>query len=49
MSWLQWPCIMATEPDAPPAKRWVKRASLVLCILICLATVFIKQHSVLDG
>ena len=30
-------------------KRWVKRASLALCILICLATVFIKQHSVLDG
>lgn len=30
-------------------KRGVRTASFVLCTLICLATVFIKQHSVLDG
>ena len=28
---------------------YVKTASLVLCILICLATCFVKQHSALDG
>lgn len=30
-------------------KRWVKVVSLVLCILICVSTVFVKQHSILDG
>ena len=29
-------------------KGW-KAASLILCILICLSTVFLKQHSVIDG
>lgn len=28
--------------------RWIKNASLILCILICLSTVFLKQHSVYD-
>lgn len=28
--------------------RWIKICSLVLTISICLATVFLKQHSVLD-
>lgn len=28
--------------------KWVKNSSLILCILICLSTVFLKQHSVLD-
>ena len=28
---------------------WVGRASLVLMTLICLSTVFLKQHSVIDG
>lgn len=28
--------------------RWVKNCSLILCILICLSTVFLKQHSILD-
>jgi len=28
--------------------KWVKNCSLVWCILICLSTVFIKQHSLLD-
>ena len=28
--------------------KWVKNCSLVLCILICLSTVFIRQHSILD-
>lgn len=29
--------------------KWLRRSSLVLCILICLSTVFLKQHSVFDG
>lgn len=27
---------------------WVKSTSLILCIFICLSTVFLKQHSILD-
>jgi membrane-associated phospholipid phosphatase len=34
--------------DAFSAKRFRKTASSVLTILICLSTVFIKQHSILD-
>ena len=30
-------------------KPCVRRISLFLCILICISTVFIKQHSLLDG
>lgn len=30
-------------------KRWIRIFSLILCLLICLSTVFIKQHSALDG
>lgn len=30
-------------------KRYVKFASFVLMVLICLATVFLKQHSAFDG
>lgn len=29
--------------------RWVIAAATVLTVLICLSTVFVKQHSVLDG
>lgn len=29
-------------------KRGVKTASLILCILICMSTVFLKQHSIID-
>lgn len=29
--------------------RWIKIGSFVLGILICLSTVFLKQHSVFDG
>ena len=28
--------------------KWIKRASLTLCSLICLSTMFLKQHSFLD-
>lgn len=31
------------------AKRWIRIGSLVLMLLICLSTVFLKQHSVIDG
>lgn len=29
-------------------KTWIRISSLVLCILICLSTMFLKQHSFLD-
>lgn len=29
-------------------KPWARHASLVLCILICLSTMFLKQHSSVD-
>lgn len=29
-------------------KRWIKDISLILCVLICLSTMFLKQHSVID-
>lgn len=28
--------------------RWVRFSSLILCILICMSTLFLKQHSVTD-
>lgn len=31
------------------AKGWVKTAIVIFCILVCLSTAFIKQHSVIDG
>lgn len=30
------------------SKKWLQRSSLILTILICMSTVFLKQHSVLD-
>ena len=30
------------------AKLWINIASVTLCVLICLSTMFIKQHSVID-
>lgn len=29
-------------------KKWVKNSSLILCILICMSTLFLKQHSFID-
>lgn len=34
--------------EALREKAWVRRGSLVLMIAICLSTVFLKQHSVVD-
>lgn len=31
-----------------PAEKLLQASSLVLCVLICMATVFLKQHSVVD-
>lgn len=28
--------------------RFIKNASFVLCVLICLSTIFLKQHSIID-
>lgn len=30
-------------------KKWLRRGSFVLMVLICLSTLFLKQHSVFDG
>lgn len=29
-------------------KKWAKNSSLILCILICMSTLFLKQHSFVD-
>lgn len=29
-------------------KKWIKNSSLILCILICMSTLFLKQHSFID-
>ncbi len=31
------------------AKWWTKTGVVIFCILVCLSTVFIKQHSIIDG
>ncbi len=31
------------------AQWWTKTAIVIFCILVCLSTAFIKQHSVIDG
>ena len=28
--------------------KWIKNSSLILCILICLSTIFLKQHALID-
>lgn len=28
--------------------KWVKPCSFILCVLICLSTMFLKQHSIID-
>ena len=41
--------IAIMHSEALKNKKWVRRGSFILMILICLSTVFLKQHSVLDG
>lgn len=38
--------VWAKEKEVP---KWVRTVIVVFCITVCLATVFIKQHSVVDG
>lgn len=40
--------IAVTRSKAFRAHPWIRRASLVLCVLICLSTMFLKQHSSVD-
>lgn len=40
--------IALSKCSALNSHRWIRFSSLVLCILICLSTVFLKQHSVTD-
>lgn len=41
--------IAVMHSEALRNKKWIRRGSFVLMILICLSTVFLKQHSILDG
>lgn len=42
-------CSMALlKSDLLKNKRWIKISSLILTTLICLSTMFLKQHSILD-
>ena len=34
--------------DCPAFKPWLRKAYVVIALLICASTVFIKQHSILD-
>lgn len=36
------------KSDLLKNKRWIKISSLILTTLICLSTMFLKQHSILD-
>ncbi len=42
------PLAAILKTKALDGKRWIKGSALVLGVLICLSTVFIKQHSALD-
>jgi len=41
-------CIAIYKSKALENKTWVRFGSLILTVSICLSTVFLKQHSVLD-
>jgi len=41
--------VVVAKCKALRGKFWVKLASFVLSLLICMSIVFIKQHSILDG
>lgn len=34
--------------EALKSNKWIRSTSLILCISICMATVFLKQHSMFD-
>ena len=40
--------IAVCRSEALKDRKGIRAASLVLCILICLATMFLKQHSIVD-
>ena len=40
--------IAIMKSNALKSHKWVKRGSFVLMISICMATVFLKQHSIID-
>lgn len=45
------PCFLAAvfaAYDCPAFKPWLRKAYVVIALLICASTVFIKQHSILD-
>ena len=41
-------CIAIFHSNALKNKKWIRIGSLILSISICLSTVFLKQHSILD-
>lgn len=42
-------CVAFLKARSINPPKWVKIAMIVMAALICLSTVFIKQHSVIDG
>lgn len=40
--------VAIVKSDSLKNRRWIHVFSLVLCVLICLSTMFLKQHSVMD-
>ena len=40
--------LAAARPRAMARQRLLKGALMVLCVLICMSTVFLKQHSIVD-
>ncbi len=41
-------CIAVFHSNALKDKKWIRGGALVLTVSICLSTVFLKQHSVID-
>lgn len=41
-------CLAIYKSKRLADKRWLRRGSLILSVLICLSTVFLKQHSCFD-
>ncbi len=42
-------CIAIFHTELFKNKKWIKITTFILTILICLSTVFLKQHSIVDG
>ena len=41
-------CLAVFHSKALKNKKWIRYGSLILTVSICLSTVFLKQHSIID-